>query len=103
MLAGETPGCAGCGDYDPVSGKWTPTPEAPFGAWACDNCPRGGLHPYAARILELYLLAKGGYPFGKDDIEMSDRLMMGAVDVALRRRELADAVRAALGEGNEGD
>ena len=98
MLGGDVASCADCGEIDPLRGKWTPTSDSAFGNWACENCPdSGAIDPYAARIVELYLLQKGGYPFGQDDIEVSDRLILGAVEVSMRRREIADTLQSILG------
>jgi len=60
--------------------------------------------PYAVRVLELYLLRKGGYPFGPDDLDAADRVIIGAVEVGVERRRLADALTAVAGIADrEGD
>jgi len=38
-------------------------------------------------------LKRGGYPFGPDDLDVEDRMLIGAVEVALRRREVAETMR----------
>jgi len=101
VLCGDVTSCAECGEIDPLTGKWTATSDSPFGNWACENCPDAGgaIDPYASRIIELYMLQKGGYPFGPDDIEISDRMILGAVEISLRRREIANLLQSILGRG----
>ncbi len=51
------------------------------------------MSPYSSRILELFLLKQGGYPFGPDELELADRMILGAIEIAFRRMEMADAIR----------
>jgi len=56
------------------------------------------MHPYSIRLLELFLIQKGGYPFGADDLDIEDRIMLGAIDLTLRRRDMMEAFRALSGK-----
>jgi hypothetical protein len=49
----------------------------------------------------LYLLQKGGYRFGADELDVEDRLMLGAIEIALRRREIAEALKMIFGAEEE--
>ncbi len=98
MLSGDVANCERCGELDPLSGRWVHTSENPFGSWTCENCPNNGgtVHPYATRILELFLLQKGGYPFEADDLDISDRLLLGAVEMSLQRRRITEVIESIL-------
>lgn len=57
--------------------------------WTCNRCPKkkaASLHPYTTKLLELYELQRGGYPFDKNDLTLEEWIDLGRIKEALKPR-----------------
>ena len=58
-------------------------------SWACARCPKkrsDDLHPYTTKLIELYGLQRGGYPFAADDLTLDEWQDLGKIRQALEHQ-----------------
>jgi hypothetical protein len=56
-------------------------------AWTCKQCPKekpDSLHPYTCKLLNMFELQRGGYPFEKNDLTLEEWIDLGRIKEALK-------------------
>ena len=55
-------------------------------AWTCENCPKSkteDIHQYTWKMIRIYNLQQGGFPFQKNDLTLEEWEDLGRVRVKL--------------------
>ena len=92
---GDVEDCASCGEFDPVTDEWVPTYKGPFADFTCSGCEKSGdgfRAAYSAKLLDMYLLYRAGYPFARDDLDPEDWRLLGMLVFAAERAKMMEQI-----------